>query len=149
MFNDKYEISKSRIKFLGQVIEATEVSADPNKVNVVKDMSEPRNVSEVRRFLGIINHLRKWNSCPTWLRKTHPLRDLVRKSNVWAWGPQQQQAFTKIKKELTIQPGLALYDPNADTLVFKFVLLWHGGRPSPAMKWNTLKAGSVCVKSTK
>lgn len=148
MLNDKCDISKSRIKFLGQVIEATEVCADHNKVNAVKVMTEPSNVSEVRCFLGIINHLRKWNSCPTLLRKTHPVRDLVRKSNMWAWGQQQQQAFTKIKKELTTQPSLALYDTNADTLVFKFVLLWHGGRPSPATKWNTLKAGSVWVKST-
>lgn len=36
---------------------------------------------------------------------------------MWAWGPQEQQAFDSIKKDLTTPPGLALYDPNAETLV--------------------------------
>ena len=36
---------------------------------------------------------------------------------MWAWGPQQKQAFEQIKAELTTPLGLALYDPNADTLV--------------------------------
>ena len=78
-------------------------------------MAEPSNVSEVRRFLGMTNHLGKF--LPHLAEKTRPLRDLLRKSNMWAWGPQQQQAFEQIKVELTTPPGLALYDPNADTLV--------------------------------
>ena len=113
--NDKCDFSKSRIKFLGQVIDASGVSADPDKVGAVKAMAEPRNISEVRRFLGMTNHLGKF--LPHLAEKTRPLRDLLRKSNMWAWGPQQQQAFEQIKTELTTPPGLALYDPNADTLV--------------------------------
>lgn len=80
--NDKCEFTKSRIKFLGQVIEATGVSADPDKVGAVKVMAEPSNVSEVRRFLGMTNHLGKF--LPHLAEKTHPLRDLLRKSNMWA-----------------------------------------------------------------
>ncbi|KAE8277802.1 hypothetical protein D5F01_LYC24173 [Larimichthys crocea] len=113
--NDKCEFSKHKIKFLGQVIEATGVSPDPDKVRAVKDMAVPSNVSEVRSFLGMTNHLGKF--LPHLAEKTRPLRDLLRKSNMWAWGPQQQQAFDQIKEELTTPPGLALYDPNADTLV--------------------------------
>ena len=113
--NDKCDFSKSRIKFLGQLIDATGVSADPDKVGAVKAMAEPSNVSEVRRFLGMTNHLGKF--LPHLAEKTRPLRDLLRKSKMWAWGPQQQQAFEQIKAELTTPPGLALYDPNADTLV--------------------------------
>ena len=113
--NDKCDFSKSRIKFLGQLIDATGVSADPDKVGAVKAMAEPSNVSEVRRFLGMTNHLGKF--LPHLAEKTRPLRDLLRKSNMWAWGPQQQQAFEQIKAELTTPPGLALYDQNADTLV--------------------------------
>lgn len=32
-------------------------------------------------------------------------------------GFQQQDVFERIKKELTSPPGLALHDPNAETLV--------------------------------
>ncbi|XP_062855259.1 uncharacterized protein K02A2.6-like [Trichomycterus rosablanca] len=113
--NEKCEFSKSKIKFLGQIIEASGVSADPEKVKAVKAMREPHNISEVRGVLGMINHLGKF--IPHLAEKTRPLRDLLKKSNMWAWGSQQHEAFEKIKRELTTPPGLALYDPNAETLV--------------------------------
>lgn len=113
--NNKCEFSKSKITFLGQVIKASGVSADPDKVRAVRAMPEPSNVSEVRRFLGMTNHLGKF--LPHLAEKTCPLRDLLRKSRAWIWGPQQQQAFDGIKADLTTPPGLALYDPNAETLV--------------------------------
>lgn len=113
--NDKCEFSKNKIKFLGQIIQASGVSADPDKVTAVRAMKEPSNVTEVRRFLGMTNHLGKF--LPNLAEKTRPLRDLLRKSNMWTWGSQQQQAFDGIKQELTSPPGLALYDPNAETLV--------------------------------
>uniref|UniRef100_A0A3B3HH25 Gypsy retrotransposon integrase-like protein 1 n=1 Tax=Oryzias latipes TaxID=8090 RepID=A0A3B3HH25_ORYLA len=113
--NDKCEFSKSRIKFLGQIIEGSGVSPDPEKVKAITGMQEPTNVSEVRRFLGMANHLGKF--LPHLAEKTRPLRDLLRKSNMWNWGSQQQKAFESIRADLTTPPGLALYNPNAETLV--------------------------------
>lgn len=75
--NDKCEFSKSKIKFLGQIIEATGVSPDPHKIHAVKDMKEPSSVTEVRRFLGITNHLGKF--LPHLAEKTLPLRELLKK----------------------------------------------------------------------
>ncbi|KAL0166592.1 hypothetical protein M9458_038436, partial [Cirrhinus mrigala] len=113
--NEKCEFSKSKIKFLGQIVEASGVSADPDKLEAVKAMRQPCNVSEVRWFLGMVNHLGKF--LPPLAAKTQPLRDLLRKSNMWVWGSPQQEAFKEIKEELTTPPGLALYDPNKDTVV--------------------------------
>ncbi|KAG7516641.1 hypothetical protein JOB18_037093 [Solea senegalensis] len=45
--NDKCDFSKRRIKFLGQLIDTTGVSANPDKVGAVKAMAELSNVSEV------------------------------------------------------------------------------------------------------
>ncbi|KAK7925007.1 hypothetical protein WMY93_007317 [Mugilogobius chulae] len=108
-------VMKTKIKFLGQIIEATGVSPDPEKVSAVRAMKEPSNISEVRRFLGMTNHLGKF--LPHLAEKTRPLRELLRKTNMWSWGPQQMQAFESIKQDLTTPPGLALYDPSAETLV--------------------------------
>nr|XP_055074185.1 uncharacterized protein K02A2.6-like [Misgurnus anguillicaudatus] len=113
--NEKCEFSRSKIKFLGQIIEETGVSADPDKVEAIKAMKQPCNVSETRRFLGMVNHLGKF--LPHLTEKTQPLRDLLRKSNMWVWGSPQQVAFEEIKEELTKPPGLALYDTNKDTVV--------------------------------
>ncbi|RVE55527.1 hypothetical protein OJAV_G00235410 [Oryzias javanicus] len=113
--NDKCEFSKNKIKFLGQIIEASGVSPDPEKVKAITAMQEPSNVSEVRRFLGMANHLGKF--LPHLAEKTRPLRDLLKKSNMWSWGSQQQKAFESIRADLSTPPGLALYNPNAETLV--------------------------------
>lgn len=58
-------------------------------------MEEPRDVSRVRRFLGMTNYLGKY--IPQLVAKTQPLRDLLRGRNTWTWGHIQQQAFDKIK----------------------------------------------------
>ena len=83
--------SKSKIKLLGQVTEASGVRADADKVKAIKAMREPINVSEVRGLLEMINHLGKF--LPYLAGKTCLLRDLLKKSNMWAWGSQQQEAF--------------------------------------------------------
>ncbi|KAF7642456.1 hypothetical protein LDENG_00257630 [Lucifuga dentata] len=56
---EKCEFSKTSVKFLGQIIEQTGVRADPDKVRAVINMEEPTDVSGVRRFLGMVNHLDK------------------------------------------------------------------------------------------
>lgn len=71
MANGKCEFSKNKIKFLGQLIESAGVrkSAHPDKVSTVKSMKEARNVSKVRHFLGMTNHLGKL--MPHLAEKTH------------------------------------------------------------------------------
>lgn len=113
--NDKCEFSKKYIKFLGQVVEGSGVSADPDKVTAVSEMQVPQNVAEVRRFLGMVNHLGKFT--PHLADRTRPLRDLLRKANMWSWDTAQQQAFEEIKRGLSTPPGLALYDPRKETTV--------------------------------
>ena len=113
--NEKCEFAKRSIKFLGQIIDETGIHADPEKVKAVTNMCEPKTASEVRRFLGMTNHLGKF--LPHLAEKTQPLRDLLRKENVWSWGESQQRAFDSIKQELSTPPGLALYNSKAETAV--------------------------------
>ncbi|KAL7870545.1 hypothetical protein SRHO_G00080420 [Serrasalmus rhombeus] len=113
--SEKCEFSKRHVKFLGQIIDAAGVRADPDKVRAVTDMGEPEDASGVRRFLGMVNHLGKY--FPNLAEKTQPLRDLLKKQNTFQWGHQQQRAFNNIKKELSSPPGLALYNSKAETVV--------------------------------
>lgn len=112
---EKCEFSKDSVKFLGQIINAEGVRADPNKVKAVISMEEPRDISGLRRFLGMVNHLGKY--IPQLAEKTQPLRDLLRARNMWTWGHTQQQAFDHIKSELSTTPVMALYNTQAHTVV--------------------------------
>lgn len=71
MLSDKCELSKSRITFLRQSIEASSVSEDPDKGSGARSMKEPKNISEVRSFLGMANHPGKF--LHNLAEKMHPL----------------------------------------------------------------------------
>ena len=45
------------------------------------------------------------------------MRELLSTKRAWKWGPAQEEAFVKVKAELTAHTVLALYDPQADTKI--------------------------------
>lgn len=112
---DKCEFSRSQLKFVGHIIDSKGIRADPDKVRAIAEMKAPTNVSEVRRFLGMVNQLSKFSACLTPI--TDPLRELLRKKNEWNWGHAQEAAFFKVKNELSSTPCLGHYDPNRETIV--------------------------------
>ena len=75
----------------------------------------PKNVGDVRRFLGMVNQLGKFS--PNLAEKTKPLQELLKKDNAWLWGPPQREAFEEVKKTMTTAPVLALFDPTRETVV--------------------------------
>ena len=46
-----------------------------------------------------------------------PLRELLSMKKAWLWGSAQDDAFDKVKQELTKPTVLALYDPQANTKI--------------------------------
>ena len=112
---DKCEFAKSGITYLGQVVSADGIRADPPKVRAIKQMQQPKHVGDIRRFLGMANQLAKF--IPNMSTVTQPLRDLLQKKNRCTWGPNQQRAFNLVKDKLSKTHVLALYDPNRETTV--------------------------------
>ena len=54
---------------------------------------------------------------PQLAHRTKTLRDLLSPKNSWVWDKDQQNAFDKVKEELSSPKTLALYDPSRDTKV--------------------------------
>lgn len=80
----KCQFVKSSVKFLGHVIEAGNIKPDPLKTSAITKLNRPTNVSEARKFLGMINYLMKF--IPNLSDKTKPIRELLNKDNDWIWG---------------------------------------------------------------
>ena len=57
---EKYEFSKKKVKFAGYVLNEEGIKSDPEKTESIQDMDTPQNVSDVRRFLGMVNQLGKF-----------------------------------------------------------------------------------------
>ena len=112
---EKCQFRKSSLKFLGHLIDQTGIRPDPDKTSAIAEMPTPKNPSDLRRFMGMINQFGKFSSNLAEL--TEPLRQLLSKKNSWSWGYPQDQAFAKVKLELMKPTVLALFDVNADLKV--------------------------------
>ena len=112
---EKCEFAKSEILFLGHHIDKDGIRADPAKTAAIMEMQPPTNISELRRFMGMVNQLGKFSK--DLADYTQPLRVLLSKKNAWTWGEAQDQAFSRVKMELSRPTVLALYDPQAETKV--------------------------------
>ena len=58
---EKCSFSQTQLKFLGHMVDEHGVSPDPDKTAAVREMRSPRNITEVRRLLGLANQLGKFS----------------------------------------------------------------------------------------
>ena len=49
-----------KLKFLGHIISKNGISPDPEKTKAIRKMEAPTNITELRRFMGIVNQLGKF-----------------------------------------------------------------------------------------
>ena len=101
-----------KLKVLGHVISKNTISPDPEKTKAIRKMDAPTNITELRRFMGIVNQLGKFS--PRIAEISSPLRELLSTKNDWMWDSRQEEAFTLIKTELTNPTVLTLYNPKAE-----------------------------------
>ena len=112
---EKCELSKPSLKFLGNWIDKYGVRADPEKTAAICQMSPPHSVSDLWRFMDMVNQMGKFS--PNIAEISKPLRELLSIKRAWLWGPEQDHAFNTLKQELTKPTVLALYDPASKSKV--------------------------------
>ena len=72
-------------------LDASGIRPDPEKIKAIRDMEDPTNVTELRRFLGMTNQLGKFSDKIAEVSK--PLRDLLSTKNSWVWESPQKESF--------------------------------------------------------
>ncbi|XP_064470230.1 uncharacterized protein K02A2.6-like [Ornithodoros turicata] len=111
----KCVFAQETITFLGHVINRDGVTPDQSKIAAIVDMPAPTNVTELKRFLGMVNFIARF--IPNLAAKTAPLRELLRKDVSFTWDCAQQHAFEEVKNWLMSPPVLALYCPMKATIL--------------------------------
>nr|KAG5689645.1 hypothetical protein BaRGS_029884 [Batillaria attramentaria] len=111
----KCEFKKKEIKFLGFIISQSGIKPDPQKAEAIRNMPDPTNVAELRRFLGMINFIGRY--LPNMSTVVSPLSELLEKEKAWCWGPAQVAAVKQVKELVTSAPTLAYFDPELPTIV--------------------------------
>ena len=73
------------LTYLGHVIDQRGITADPNKPAAIQQMETPKSVSELHRFLGMVNQLGK--SSPNIAELSKSLQELLSAKKAWLWTP--------------------------------------------------------------
>ena len=105
---DKCQFEQESIEFLGVRVGRGRVEMQASKVDRVREWKPPRNVQEVRRFLGFTGYYRYFIKGYSSIAK--PLIELTRKTTPWRWGKEQNEAFDMLRSKMCKKP--VLQQPN-------------------------------------
>lgn len=119
----KCQLFKEEVQYVGHIVTADGVRADPAKTDKIQSWPTPSNVSQLQSFLGFTGFYRRY--IRDYSKIAHPLNMLLggtsttggkrkktgnKDTTKWIWGPEQEQAFEKLKSCLTSPPILGFPD---------------------------------------
>lgn len=111
----KCNFFQETLEYLGHEISESGVRPGKAKITAVENFPTPRNVHEIRQFIGLASYFRKFIKNFSIIAK--PLTDLTKKQCAWCWGAEQETAFNNLKHALIQRPLLGLYDPKNETFL--------------------------------
>lgn len=116
----KCVFGQTEVSFLGYKVSAAGIQPLSSKVQAIQNYPEPKNVKELRRFLGMINFYRRF--IPNAAQTQAPLNNLlsgpkVRGSHPVHMTSELLQAFNQCKQKLADAALLAHPDPHAEIAI--------------------------------
>ena len=104
----KCKLAQRSVEYLGHIVSEEGVRTDPKKLQAVNEYPTPTDVKSLRSFLGLASYYCRF--IPNFVKTAGPLYTLTKKDVEFAWTPQSQIVFEKLKKLLTSAPVLAFPD---------------------------------------
>ena len=104
------------VEYLGNRIDANGIYTAPSKLHTIQQAPSPRNITELRAFLGLLNYYGKF--IPNLSTLIHPLNVLLQQGARWKWTQVCAIAFKQAKKSLSSDSVLAHYDPQLQLLLY-------------------------------
>ena len=96
---------RKEVEYLGHLITPSGLKPNHKLVMAVQEFPLPRDIRELRRFLGLASYYRKF--IPQFSKIAEPLHNLTRKEVEFVWSDACQSAFESLKCKLSVAPVLA------------------------------------------
>jgi transposase InsO family protein len=118
--HSKCQLFRDRVKYLGHMVSHAGVETDKDKTSTLRTWAIPRNVRDVRRFLGFTGYFRRFITAYSVIAR--PLNDLMKgqptkkdtrrnwKVPPFIWSSECQAAFDLLIDKLCTPPLLAYAD---------------------------------------
>lgn len=100
----KSKFCVTKVNFLGYVIGYGGITTDPEKISSIRNWPVPKNLKQVRGFLGLAGWYRRF--IDNFSTVVFPITEVVSTKKKFCWTPEAQEAFEKIKTLLTTAPVL-------------------------------------------
>ena len=97
----KSEFGAATVKYLGHTVVYNCVKPSEAKTQDMQTFPNPKNVRELRRFLGMAGYYRRF--CKNFSGKAAPLIDLLKKKVKFGWSDRCQKVFNALSMELVLK----------------------------------------------
>ena len=110
----KCDFFKERIAYLGHIVSKNGIETDPAKISAVQQWPTPTTVTQVQKFLGFTNYIRKF--LHNYAKIAHPLNVLIsgenakKKRSKIEWTEECAMAFVMLNNLCINTPVLAYPD---------------------------------------
>ena len=110
---DKLQYKQDEVEFFGETYTTSRCKPSKDKVAAIRPMPSLTNNKQVQSFISMINYLSKFS--PRLSELAELIRELSKDKVPFNWGPEHQQAFIQMKKEIASAPILTYYNPKKQT----------------------------------
>ncbi|CAB4003290.1 Transposon Ty3-G Gag-Pol poly, partial [Paramuricea clavata] len=91
------------------------IMSDPSKIEAIQSWPEPRNVAELRSFLGLCSHNCRF--VKSFADKVQSLNQLLKQGTPFKWTEECQTSWETLKRCLTSTPVLSYPCPEEDLIL--------------------------------
>ena len=96
---NKCHFMKTRVTYLDHIVSQGEIKPDPAKVKAIAEYPQPRDIKELRSFIGLASYYRRF--LRNFSQIASPLNRLLEKKVAYVWDKECEKAFTKVKYSLS------------------------------------------------
>jgi hypothetical protein len=111
----KCDFFQKQVHYLGHVISKEGVVVDPDKVISIMEWPTPKDVFDIRSFMGLAGYYRRF--IKGFSKIGCPITSLQKKGVKFTWTSECEERFQELKYLLTHAPMLKIPDPNNEFLV--------------------------------
>jgi hypothetical protein len=113
---NKCEFWLRQVSFLVHIISEGGISVDSSKIQDVLSWEVPKNVMEVRSFLGLLGYYRRF--IKGFSKFSKPMTELLRRDKKFEWSAKCESSFQELKRRITTTPILVMTDMEKQFTIY-------------------------------